>query len=65
MAMLMAIMDMRYCIAYDFESAVCKAASFVPNIALLDLSRPEPDGMELARRFQQMTQTKKTVLIAY
>ena len=64
-AMLMAMYGYEVCVAYDFESAICKATSFVPNVALLDLSKPEPDGMELAKRFQQLTQTKKTVLIAY
>jgi two-component system CheB/CheR fusion protein len=64
-AMLMAMYGYEVCVAYDFESAIREATSFVPNVALLDLSKPEPDGMELAKRFQQLTQTKKTVLIAY
>ena len=42
-----------------------EATSFVPHVALLDLSKPEPDGMELARQFQEMNETKKTMLIAY
>jgi two-component system CheB/CheR fusion protein len=41
------------------------AAAFIPQVALLDLSTPEPDGMTLAQRFQQMPETKNTVLIAY
>jgi two-component system CheB/CheR fusion protein len=32
---------------------------------LLDLSTPEPDGIMLAGRFQQMAETKDTILIAY
>jgi two-component system CheB/CheR fusion protein len=51
--------------AYNFESALCEAASFSPHVALLDLSKPEPNGLELAKRFQQMPETKKTVLIAF
>ena len=50
--------------AYDSATAIHEAASFVPHVALLDLSEPEPDGLELASRFQRMEETKKTVLIA-
>ena len=51
--------------AYDHASAIAEAAAFVPQVALLDLSTPEPDGMALAKRFQQMPETKNTLLIAY
>lgn len=51
--------------AYDFESALREATSFVPDIALLDLSKPQPDGLELAQRFQQMAEMGKTILIAF
>ncbi|SCY47620.1 two-component system, chemotaxis family, CheB/CheR fusion protein [Nitrosospira sp. Nl5] len=51
--------------AYDFRSALREAASFVPHVALLDLSKPEPDGLELAGQFQKMAETQKTVLIAF
>ena len=50
--------------AYDFAGAVREAASFAPRVALLDLSRPEPDGLGLASRLQQMPETKNTILIA-
>ena len=50
--------------AYDYATAVREAASFVPQIALLDLSKPEPDGLRLAGEFQQMPETKDTILIA-
>jgi two-component system CheB/CheR fusion protein len=65
MAMLMSAYGHQVRAAYDFESAIREAASFVPHVALLDLSKPEPDGMELARQFHQMDETKKTMLIAY
>jgi two-component system, chemotaxis family, CheB/CheR fusion protein len=52
-------------VAYDSAAAIAEAAAFVPQVALLDLSTPEPDGMALAERFQQMPETKKTLLIAY
>lgn len=65
MAMLMATYGYEVRTAYTFESALREAKSFLPYVALLDLSKPEPDGLELARRFQQMTETRKTVLIAF
>lgn len=65
MAMLMASYGYEVRVAYNCESALQEAASFIPQVALLDLSKPEPDGVELAKRFQQMTETRKTVLIAF
>ena len=50
--------------AYDAATAVREAAAFAPQVALLDLSRPEPDGLALASRFKQMPETKNTLLIA-
>ena len=38
-AMLMAMYGYEVCVAYDFESAIREAASFVPGFALLDLSK--------------------------
>lgn len=51
--------------AYDSSAAIAEAAAFAPQVALLDLSTPEPDGMELAKRFRDMPETKNTLLIAY
>jgi two-component system CheB/CheR fusion protein len=65
MAMLMANYGYEVRTAYDFESALSEAASFAPHVALLDLSKPQPNGLELAQRFQQMTETRKTVLVAF
>jgi two-component system CheB/CheR fusion protein len=65
MAMLMAAYGYEVRAAYDFQSAILEATSFIPHVALLDLSKPEPDGMELAKQLQEMTETKKTMLIAY
>ncbi|MGH8685606.1 MAG: hybrid sensor histidine kinase/response regulator, partial [Nitrosospira sp.] len=64
MAMLMATYGYDVRTVYDSASAIREAESFVPHVALLDLSKPEPDGLELASRFQRMEETKKTVLIA-
>lgn len=65
MVMLMSSYGYEVRAAYDFESALREAALFMPHVALLDLSKPEPDGLELAKRFQLMIETQKTVLIAY
>ncbi|MBA4141660.1 MAG: PAS domain-containing protein [Nitrosospira sp.] len=65
MAMLMAMFGYETRATYDSASALKEASSFAPHVALLDLSRPEPDGIGLAARFREMAETKKTVLIAY
>jgi two-component system CheB/CheR fusion protein len=65
MAMLMAAYGYEVRVAYDFESALQEATSFVPHVALLDLSMPEPNGLELASRLRQKAETKNIILIAY
>ena len=63
-AMLLATYGYEVRTAYDAATAVREAAAFAPQVALLDLSRPEPDGLALASRFKQMPETKNTLLIA-
>jgi two-component system CheB/CheR fusion protein len=63
-SMLLAMYGYEVRTAYDFATAVGEAASFAPQVALLDLSKPEPDGLRLARQLQQMPETKNTILIA-
>lgn len=65
MAMLMAAYGYEVRAAYDFESALQEAISFIPHVALLDLSMPEPNGLELASRFRQKAETKNIILVAY
>jgi two-component system CheB/CheR fusion protein len=65
MAMLMSSYGYEVRTAYDSASAVAEAATFAPEIALLDLSTPEPDGLTLAARFHQMDKTKNMLLVAY
>lgn len=50
--------------AYDFSSALTAAATFQPQAALLDLSHPEPNGLELAKRFRQSDQSARILLVA-
>jgi CheY-like chemotaxis protein/anti-sigma regulatory factor (Ser/Thr protein kinase) len=40
-------------VAYDGPSALRVAATFVPEVALLDIGLPVMDGYELARRFRE------------
>jgi two-component system, chemotaxis family, CheB/CheR fusion protein len=65
LAMLLAIFGYEARATYEFESAIREAVSFIPHVALLDLSKPQPNGLELAKRFQQMKETQSTVLIAF
>jgi two-component system CheB/CheR fusion protein len=52
-AMLLATYGYEVRTAYDFESALREAMSFRPHAALLDLSKPEPDGLELGSDFSK------------
>jgi two-component system, chemotaxis family, CheB/CheR fusion protein len=63
-ALLMELYGYAVRVAYDFSSAMSKAVQFIPHVALLDLSEPQPDGLRLAKKFQAMAETRKTILIA-
>jgi two-component system CheB/CheR fusion protein len=65
MAMLLTSFGYQVRTAYDSSTAIAEAAAFAPQVALLDLSTPEPDGMELAKYFRDIPETKNTLLIAY
>ncbi len=52
-------------VAHDGPSALRVAATFVPDVALLDLGLPVMDGFELAERLQeQQAKTKRPHLVA-
>lgn len=51
-------------VANDGPSAMKLTASFVPDVALIDLGLPIMDGYELARRLRQQPQFRNIVLIA-
>lgn len=63
-ALLMELYGYAVRVAYDFSSATSKAIQFIPHVALLDLSEPEPDGFRLAKEFQATAETREMVLIA-
>jgi CheY-like chemotaxis protein len=54
--------DTRY--AHDALSALSLAESFDPDVAVLDIGLPVIDGYELARRFREHPQLRRTRLIA-
>ena len=51
-------------LAYDGPSALEAAQSFKPEVALVDISLPEMDGNELARRLRQLPGLQQMTLIA-
>ena len=52
------------CIAYDGRSALEEAATFRPNVVLLDIGLPGMSGHDVARRMRQMPEVKDAVLVA-
>ncbi|HEX2677178.1 MAG TPA: hybrid sensor histidine kinase/response regulator, partial [Polyangiales bacterium] len=50
--------------AYDAPTALRIAESFDPDVAVLDLGLPVMDGFELARRFIEHPQLRRTRLVA-
>lgn len=51
-------------ITYDGPSALEEAATFRPNVVLLDIGLPGMSGYDVARRMRQMPEVKNAVLIA-
>ena len=50
--------------AYSAESALEAVADFTPDIAFLDLTMPDMDGHELARRLRRLPLLHNTPLVA-
>jgi CheY-like chemotaxis protein len=50
--------------AYDGESALATAISFVPEVAFLDLNLPGMSGYELARRLRPEPTLDRLILVA-
>ena len=51
-------------IVYDGESAINEAASFMPDLILLDLMLPGIDGYQVCREIRQKSQTPVIILSA-
>jgi CheY-like chemotaxis protein len=52
------------CVAFDGLDAVRRAEEFRPEVAFIDLSLPELDGVAVALRLRAMHETRDTRLIA-
>jgi PAS domain S-box-containing protein len=52
------------CVAFDAPQALDRAASFHPDVAVLDIGLPVMDGYELAKRLRELPATRSVALIA-
>jgi PAS domain S-box-containing protein len=64
LSQLLRSMDHQTEVAYDGPSAVAAAASFNPEVVLLDIGLPGYDGYEVARRIRATEQGREVRLIA-
>jgi len=51
-------------VAYSGEAALQLAATYQPNVVLLDLAMPKMDGCRLARQLRRQERFKDTLLVA-
>lgn len=51
-------------VAHDGEAALARAATFAPQVVLLDLRLPDLDGCELARRLHATPGLEAAILVA-
>ena len=64
LAMLLRVLGHETRMAFDGPSAVELAASFVPDIALVDIGIPGINGYEVARRLREFEHLRSTILVA-
>jgi PAS domain S-box-containing protein len=64
MDMVLRIMGNEVQVAHDGLEAVDRAATFSPNVVLLDIGMPKLNGYDAARRIRQLTNGKDMVLVA-
>jgi PAS domain S-box-containing protein len=58
------LMGNHVCTAHDGPSALEAAATFIPDLVLLDIGLPGMDGHEVARRLRQLSGLEEAVLVA-
>lgn len=64
LAHLLALWGHSVCVAYDGQAALAAAASFKPQIVLLDIAMPAMHGGTVARRLRQLPELKTALIVA-
>lgn len=64
MAMMIKMMGNDTCTAYDGEEAVAAAATFRPDVILLDIGLPKLNGYEACRRIRDEAGDRKILIVA-
>jgi CheY-like chemotaxis protein len=64
LAMLMRIMGHEVYTAYDGEEAMVRAAQIQPEVVVLDLGMPRPNGFDVCRHIREQPWGKEAMLIA-
>ena len=64
LAMLVGALGHELRVEHDSHEALAQAASFAPDLCLLDIGLPEMDGLELARRLRRHPATARATLVA-
>ena len=64
LSMMLSIMGNEICLAHDGVEAVAKAASFQPEIILLDLGLPHLSGIEACQQIRQQPGAERILIVA-
>lgn len=51
-------------VTHDAATALAKVAAFNPQVCILDITMPDIDGCELARRLRELPGSEKQLLVA-
>jgi CheY-like chemotaxis protein len=64
LATLLRIMGHEVHTAYDGEEAMVRAAELQPDVVVLDIGMPKPDGLDVCRHIREQPWGKRALLIA-